>query len=361
MNKCFSLFFLIVFCACLYGQTVNTWFVFYNGNKTKIGFKDKNGNVKIHPKFNSLTIANKFDDIIVVAEASKNESVYYLTKTGRKIGRDSIYMFDNTPDCENEGFIRFNDRKTDKVGVFNKNGKIVIPPEYNWVTRVMNGMLVALKGAEKKYYPGGEHYKLEGGVQLLIDTNNKVLIENFKYENLINFYSLKISNQPIIDSVKQNFKSMDNKYYSFINYEKEFKYWFIENLLDSLNKTDILKATYKEVYFWKENVGWVSESKKTFMDRNFEQIKSKFIEIKSNKYNYNLFFDGLNQFIPESKNFNKYYNNCGESKDWMYPVINVVIDHKNSDGDLLQDSFEFLRTENGYKLLGISIRNGKVK
>ena len=47
------------------------------------------------------------------------------------VGKDSVYIFDNTPDCENEGFIRFRDHKTDKAGMFNRNGNIVIPAEYN--------------------------------------------------------------------------------------------------------------------------------------------------------------------------------------------------------------------------------------
>src|SRR3954464_8656370 len=104
----------------LSAQDKDTWVSFWDKDTTHIGFKDKNGNIKIAPKFMGLTFANKFDDIIVVSEeVNETWKSYYLTKTGKIVGRDSLYIFDNSPDCENEGFIRFKDPKTDKMGLFN--------------------------------------------------------------------------------------------------------------------------------------------------------------------------------------------------------------------------------------------------
>ncbi|MHC0443614.1 WG repeat-containing protein, partial [Flavobacterium sp. 3-210] len=81
---------------------------------------------------------------------------YYLTKQGKIVGRDSLYVFDNGPDCENEGFIRFTNHKTDKMGIFNSEGKIVIPAQYSALTKVRNGLIVVLKDAEKQQ--DGEHF-----------------------------------------------------------------------------------------------------------------------------------------------------------------------------------------------------------
>ncbi|WHT39712.1 hypothetical protein QNH98_03240 [Myroides sp. mNGS23_01] len=81
-----------------------------------------------------------------VGESWKN---YYLTKEGRSVGVDSLYIFDNGSDCESEGFIRFRDSKTDQAGMFNSKGDIAIPAVYNDLTRVRNGMIIGLKGAEK--------------------------------------------------------------------------------------------------------------------------------------------------------------------------------------------------------------------
>lgn len=198
----------------VFGQNNNTWTAFWNKDTSLIGYKDKNGEVKIEPKFQSgFTSANKFDDIVAVAEeVNQHWTFYYLTKSGRIAGRDSLYIFDNGSDCESEGFIRFRDKKTDKAGMFNRNGEVVIPAEYNDMTRVRNGLIVALKGATKKLWEGGEHYSWIGGKEILIDTANRILIDSF--------FSLLISLQPNTDPIRQNFKAINGKYYSFVDFDK---------------------------------------------------------------------------------------------------------------------------------------------
>lgn len=90
-----------------------------------IGFKNKAGQVKIIPKFNSFTTVGKFENVIGVAE-EKHDRIdnYYLTKKGRIVGKDSLYIFDNGADCESKSFIRFRDKIIHKVGMFDKNGNI---------------------------------------------------------------------------------------------------------------------------------------------------------------------------------------------------------------------------------------------
>ncbi|MFN8321045.1 MAG: WG repeat-containing protein [Chitinophagales bacterium] len=354
-------FILTISSWTLFGQSNDTWSAFWNKDTTLIGFKDKSGNIKIEPKFMGATSANKFDCIIAVTEQVNDKwSSYYLTKTGKIVGKDSLHMFDNGSDCESEGFIRFRDRKTDKAGMFNKNGDIVIPALYNDLTRVRNGMIIALQGAEKKYSEGGEHYSWIGGKELLIDTNNKVLIENFKLDNNFNFYSLNISKLPSSDTLRQNFKAVDGQYYSFIDFDKEFKTWLKTNLLDNFTKQNLPSVTYDEVTFWKERGGWTKEQKENFMERNFELIKSKLLELNSDKCEYFISNEGLNPLIYDADRYNDFFNNCGESKDWIYPVKNIVITHKVGN-NFPQDHFDFLRTDNGYKLISVTIRTGQIK
>lgn len=175
-----------------FAQSNDIWTAFPNKDTTLTGFKDKNGVIKIEPKFNGFTIARKFENIIAVTEEeSGNWKSYYLTKQGKIVGRDSLYVFDNGPDCENEGFIRFTDRKTDKMGIFNAEGKIVIPAEYSALTKVKNGIISVLKDAKKQQ--DGEHFFWAGGKEFLIDINNKILVEDFAYNDDLNFYSLEKS------------------------------------------------------------------------------------------------------------------------------------------------------------------------
>ena len=75
---------------------------------------------------------------------------------------------------------------------------------------------------------------------------------------------------------------------------------------------------------------------------------------------YNIFDEGLNPYIYESEEYKGYFNNCGESKDWPYSIKNIVISYKDKKG-LLQNHFDFLRTDNGYKLISITIRKGELK
>ena len=345
----------------LSAQNNDAWISFWDKDTTHLGFKDKSGNIKIEPRFMGFTIAHKFENIIAVSEEeNENWKSYYLTKTGKIVGRDSLYVFDNGPDCENEGFIRFNDPKTDKMGFFNGDGKIVIPAEYSDLTRVRNGMIIALKDAVKE--KDGEHFFWTGGKEFLIDINNKILIENFGFNDELNFYSLEKSKEKNPDPVRDNFLGVDGQYYSFINFDKEFKEWLKNILLTDLSKENLLKHSYDKITYWKkkDDDGWITKPKEAFMKLNYKLIKAKLLELKSANCDYHIFSESLNKFIYEADEYDQYFDNCRQAKDWINPVKNIVISpqNKNESG---QDHFEFLRTENGYKLISASSRKEDLK
>src|SRR5690606_19287770 len=126
----FLLFAVLLFVQATYAQgSSDAWLRCYNADSTLVGFKDKSGKLMIQTKYiPSMTIADEFDKIISAVEENDDQwKAYYITKQGRIVGRDSLYFFDNTPDCENEGFIRFKARDTEKIGIFNSNGDITVP------------------------------------------------------------------------------------------------------------------------------------------------------------------------------------------------------------------------------------------
>ena len=343
--------FLLLLSGIVYGQNSKTWTAFYNKDSTLIGYKDNLGNVRIEPKFQYFTHAKKFEHIIAVTD--ENYKSYYLTKSGRIIGRDSLHFFDNTPDCESGGFIRFKDYKTDKVGAFNRNGDIVIPAEYNNLTRVLNGMVVGLKNAQKEI--DGEYYRFIGGVYLLIDTTNKVLIDSFKYDYNLDFYSLEVTKHLNTNKNRENFKTSNGDYYSFINYEKEFKSWLNSTLLENFTEENLINSSCREIYYWKKFVGWTNESKESYIIRNYELMKSKLLQLKNKNCNYEIFINGHNIFMYDTLQSEGYYDNCGEPKVWKYPIMNIVISYGKGK-KFVQDHFEFLRTDNGYKLISLTIK-----
>jgi len=359
MKKIFLLYTFLFLNLSAFAQNNDVWNSFSNKDTTLIGFKDKNGVIKIEPKFSGFTIARKFENIIAVTEEKDQKwKSYYLTKTGKTVGLDSLYVFDNGSDCENEGFIRFTDHKTDKMGMFNSEGKIVIPAVYSNLTKVRNGMIIVLKDAEKKQ--DGEHFYWTGGKEFLIDINNKVLIENFAYNDDLNFYSLEKSKEPSKDPVRENFLGIDGQYYSFINFDKEFKYWLQNTILSDLSIANLEKHSFDKIVYWKEPDGWINSPTTKFIYQNYTFLKLKLQELKNPKTDYFVTTDGLNQFIFESSEYEMYFNNCNESKEWIYPVKSIIINPKNKN-DLGQDHIQFLRTENGYKLISVSSKKDNLK
>lgn len=351
---------LILSSFTLLAQNNDIWFSFLNADSTLVGFKDKNDHVKIKPKF-VMTMAGRFDNIIAVSEDAKGKSKsYYLTKSGKIVGKDSMYVFDNGYDCENEGFIRFHSPKTDKVGMFNKDGKIVVPAKYNELSKVYNGLILALKGAKKEYWDkshksGCEHYSWTGGKSMLIDTSNKVLINNFLFlDHNLNFYSLQITKKPHPDTTRISFLADDGSYYSFIDFQREFKQWLYTNLKD-LTIDKFFNISYDSIDYSYHNHGHI-KPKEEIITKNFEQIKNGLLEIFDPKTKFSIFIGDDYTFLKDNIKFQNYYNNCGELKEWLFPTATIVVTHQNN-GESTQNHFNFLRTDKGYILYGITLRN----
>jgi len=171
----------------------------------------------------------------------------------------------------------------------------------------------------------------------------------------LNFYSVQKSKEKNQDPIRDNFPGVDGQYYSFINFDKEFKSWLKTNLIKSLSKENLLQVSNDKITFWKEPNGWISEPKAVFLNRNYKLIKKKLSDLNSVNCDYAIFSEGLNQFIYEAEEYQHYFNNCNQPKEWMFPVKNIVITSKNKNAK--QDHFEFLRTENGYRLISISLGN----
>lgn len=367
IKKTILICFFILFGCSANASLDGIWTAFRSDDSDNVEFREAKGKIKAKIKDTAgFIVAKKFDKIIAAMDEKngKYES-YYLTKAGKKVWQNSVYIFDNTPDCEGEGFIRFRDKKTHKAGMINGMSEIVIPAQYNDLTNVRGGLVMAIKDAKKKYWhenePSGcNHFSWVEGEDYLIDTNNKIIIDNFKHNYNLNLYSFKIENAPTQDANRQSFRGADDRYYSFINYEKEFKSWLNEALFSSLSKDKLIESSYGKIYFWKEPEGWKAETSSAFIDKNFELIKNRLSALMRNNAGHLISIDGLNPFIYEGAEFEIYYNNCGQPKEWQYPVITVVIDHKIKNASY-QDHFEFLRTNQGYKLISLDIRDEKLK
>jgi len=345
----------------LQAQESGAWTAFWNKDTSLVGFKDAAGNVRIAPELSDLTVANRFENIIAASEnVPGGWKTYYLTRSGREVGRDSLYLFDNTPDCESEGFIRFRDRKTDKTGTFDRNGKVAIPAGYSDMSSVNNGMIMALKDAYRKVWEGGEHFSWVGGQEMLIDTANRVLIDTFKYSDVLDFYSVQRSAAPSADAIRESFRGTDGQYYSFINTDREFATWLKVLLSDTLTEERLAAVTGEEVYYWKEPDGWIHKTGAQFAADNFALLQQKLAQLDMGLLDGVTFSEDLNPFTFNTDRWQSYFNNCGQALTSRYPFKVVVINSKTATGEW-QDHLGFLRTAAGYKLVYVNIGRGIIQ
>ncbi|MDR6340522.1 hypothetical protein HNQ91_003587 [Filimonas zeae] len=346
--------------SSLTAQHSNTWYMYYNGDSSLTGYKDARGNVMITPQFSGLTYAHRFDDIIAVTVETKGMwNSYYLTKSGRITGTDSLYIYDNTSDCECEGFIRFHDKKTDRAGLFNSRGQVAVPAQYNALSNVKNGMLSGLMDAKKEYWDNDatkhahEHFSWKGGREVLLDTLNNVLIAAFTSGHTLNFYSLQKHRTPSTDKRRKNFKATDGLYYSFLDYEQEFNAWFADSLMPGLNQAR-LTATAQDSIVWFGADGWEKTERVAFISKNFAVLQTALQKANSHPAQLSVFKERLNPYLYEGPEWQQYFDNCGNAKEWRYPVMQLVYSY-TIDGNTVQNHFDFLRTESGYRLIGVSI------
>ncbi len=105
----------------------------------------------------------------------------------------------------------------------------------------------------------------------------------------------------------------------------------------------------------------MSRESSDFISNNYELLKERLSAAAGEDADY---FISPEDFIicPENMTaeFEKYMDNCGNLKSTQYPVMNVVINHK-TDNNSYQDNFSFLKTENGFRLLNVSILNCIIK
>ena len=133
----------------------------------------------------------------------------------------------------------------------------------------------------------------------------------------------------------------------------------MNELLINLTSEKLINNSYDTITWW-SSADWAEIDRRKFVTDNFPVLRNGLSEILNPQCNFFILNQGLNPYMYESEEFKRYFNNCSEAKDWIYPVMVIVISHKGNE-DFLQDHYEFLRTDNGYKLISVSIRSEQIK
>lgn len=365
-NKKFFLFSLLLLISGsrLFAQAPGNWYSYYDAKKELYGFVDAKGKIKIPARFNGLTRARVFKNIIAVTNAATSQS-YYLLKSGKQSGKDSLYVWDMSYDCEQEGKIRFRDAKTDKVGFFATDGKVTIPAVYNDAQPFYNGLAVVIYNGKRVCADGSavdaknpcEHWSW-AGVTALIDENGTIVADSLDIDQLsgINWYSLQTSAKPADTTIRISFKTKNAGYYTFINYKKEFSQWFHKEYLNTAHQAS-LSALFNLVCvegLFKNKLRRFY-SNKAFKAIYYSSLLKKLNRIKTGKMETQITSEQLNTMIFDQAAFKSYYTDCGDANEAKYPLFDVVTSTYGKNRKFLyQEHFSFLRTAGGYKLIEVA-------
>lgn len=362
MKTRFIVSIMLLLSVPVFAQKLNI--AFMSADSMFFGFKNPEGKVIAEPRF--MMVGNEaFKDVVAVMEevTTDKHSTYYLRADGTKFGVDSVYFFDQAPDIESNGFIRFKDPVSKKVGVMNVAGEIVLPAEFDEMWELRNGFVWAIRGSTMECVDKNvplkncEHRTWVGGEKVLYNLKGELLSRDF-FSNLndhvnLDYYTFKKSKKASKDPNRINFKAEGGGFFSFVDLDKTFDSWLKENLLDIPSESQLSTLMGDSVLVWKEETGWEVQSKSDFSASNSAEIRLLNDLLKNKKYNYFNFYQEDLFFYEFRSLFGQYFNGAYQFNHWKYPTYQMVIDSQfNRD----QSHLTFLRTEKGWKLISVSIR-----
>nr|WP_322624958.1 WG repeat-containing protein [uncultured Flavobacterium sp.] len=342
-HRQFTIFLVILLCAIACtpeksfvivkpGQLVR----FYNADSTLYGFKNHEGEIIVDTVFSKDKNSVK---IVSAKEINNGYDFYHVTYDGRIVARDSVYLPDLDTDCENEGHIRFWDKKKrdSRTGLLNAKGEVVIPAVYSDMEPSVNGLVNCLEGAKLKNIEG-EIYRYVGGHHVLRDTLGTILIKNFEPKKGTPYFcSLRITDAPDPDPLRESFKTTKGNYYSFLILEKEMEQWFFNHFCIVRSLVDLKKLCFEEVSFNGSSQPVTSDC---LTENEFKEIKESTL---TSRLKPRISIWGLPSFDREK--YKAFFDYCGKYKQSKYPVLNVNYE------DIVQ--YEFIYTSEGFKLSGV--------
>lgn len=129
-------------------------FVFYDKVTDLFGFKDADDNILIPPQFEHVMAP--YEQKIFSADDKDNQFLVPVVKKGElwRMMPDGTLkfrtvFFDNGPDYYEEGLARF--IKEDKVGFHDREGNVVIEPNYDFATPFQAGHAYVCNGCYAAY------------------------------------------------------------------------------------------------------------------------------------------------------------------------------------------------------------------
>jgi len=342
-------------------------YAFYGEDSRLKGFKNASDSIIYKPQFGFFSPTLKFENVMAVSEHENSQKVdsYYLLRNGKKFGRDSLYIKDFSFACESEGYIIFQDYKTELLGMFNSKGEVAIPPEYNFISNVLNGYFIGLKGASKEFLHdkhedrGCEHYKWKGGETLVVNTSNQIIVKDFNSNWDLNWNSAIKSDTIVNDPFRVNLKSEEGGYISAIDNKLEFEE-FLNDFMKNLNEEKLKVICFEEVvirkgkrqFLTKDNL--IEQYGKEIISRLQSKGKSEY----SSYINTESFSKGISILPTKLNNIkNEIYDNCGGIKRGEHPFYCLTINFIEIGKYKVQNQFFFMKLNEKFKLIKVHLYN----
>ncbi|MGH8528978.1 MAG: WG repeat-containing protein [Nevskiales bacterium] len=152
--------------ACLCGEAPSAW-VTFEGENGLMGYQSRRGETLIPPQF---IHADPFG-ADGLASVRREQGWTWIDRHGKPLVEQAL-EFDIAPDPFAEGLARFLERE--KVGFFDRRGRIVIPARYDFAYPMQQGFAVFCFNCKREYH--GEHYRMAGGRWGLVKRDGKEVV-----------------------------------------------------------------------------------------------------------------------------------------------------------------------------------------
>lgn len=308
----------------------------------------------------------------IVDELETGYDMYYLIQqrdgTDLKVERKQVFFCDIAqPDVASEGFIRFVDNDTQLVGLLNEYGEVALPAMYTALTNVQNGVIVALVDGSRENIgsKGDAHWVLVGGDTVLLNTKNEILVRNFSEPNMeLDYYSMQITNTPIQDINYNSYLGVNGQYYNFLNLEKSFRSFVIEEFLPS-TKSDAWHSYLSDnvevnIEIKNNAIGdYIHVGKKELLT-DYKSKVTKAFEVGRKQVaaghsdELKLSVDNWSGYVDEATvkpdELNLYFNADQTWREELFPLFELIVQEKK-DGQQRNNHFDFYRDINGKMVL----------
>ncbi|MDP1723790.1 MAG: WG repeat-containing protein [Alphaproteobacteria bacterium] len=154
-------------------KNINKNYLIFKDRKTSLkGYKDKSDKIIIPAQFHQACHFNKYGIANVCYERTRN--CYKINTSGKNIAKS--FEINNGPDYEVDNMSRI--VKNNKVGYIDNTGKIIIPPQFDWIGifNLSSPITVVSIGCVSVRVPNSEYSEMKGGKWGAIDKTGKIIV-----------------------------------------------------------------------------------------------------------------------------------------------------------------------------------------